>query len=52
MAVVHHGYARTTEDIEVLVERVLDGPRAADPLSMHGFEQASATRPLDEMAEE
>jgi hypothetical protein len=43
VAVVHHGYAGTTEDIEVLV----DGQRLSrlwDALGWSGFERVGATR--------
>lgn len=43
VAVVHHGYARTTEDLDVLVEANAS-PRLDAALSSHGFERASAAR--------
>jgi hypothetical protein len=43
VAVVHHGYARTTEDVDVLVDG--DGcSRLWEALSAHGFEPVSSTR--------
>jgi hypothetical protein len=43
VAVVHHGYARTTEDVDVLVEA--DGLSRLDAaLEAHGFERAAARR--------
>jgi hypothetical protein len=43
IAVVHHGYARMTEDIDVLV--AAEGPAALDPLlAPHGFTRESRTR--------
>ncbi len=43
IAVVHHGYARMTEDIDVLVDAA--GPAALDPLlAHHGFARESRSR--------
>ena len=43
VAVVHHGYARTTEDIDVLVGR--DALEVLEPLlASHGFERVRETR--------
>ena len=43
VAVVHHGYARTTEDIDVLLEN--DGPaRLRSSLASHGFEAVGELR--------
>jgi hypothetical protein len=43
IAVVHHGYPRTTEDIELLVES--DAPvRLKERLARHGFERVSDLR--------
>jgi hypothetical protein len=43
VAVVHHGYARTTEDLDVLVAS--DAPPRIDAhLASHGFERTSAAR--------
>src|SRR5580698_1882814 len=43
VAVVHHGYARTTEDVDVLVEH--DGPvRLRESLASHGFEAVGEVR--------
>jgi hypothetical protein len=43
LAVVHHGYARTTEDVDVLVES--DGPARLRPsLASHGFEAVGEVR--------
>lgn len=43
IAVVHHGYARTTEDIDVLVDA--DAPMRLQPsLASHGFERISDSR--------
>lgn len=43
LAVVHHGYARYTADVDVLVTR--EGSRALDPLlEAHGFERAGPRR--------
>jgi hypothetical protein len=44
LAVVHHGYARTTEDIDVLIERPLDVRRRPSLLASHGFKEVSPTR--------
>jgi hypothetical protein len=43
VAVVHHGYARTTEDIDVLVEAGTAG-RLDAQLPLCGFERAAPTR--------
>ena len=43
VAVVHHGYARTTEDVDVLVEGGAVG-RLAPTIASHGFTQQSAAR--------
>ncbi len=43
VAVVHHGYARTTEDVDVLVEESA-WSRLAEALSSHGFERVSVSR--------
>jgi hypothetical protein len=43
IAVVHHGYARTTEDIDVLVERGASA-RLGEWLARHGFERVSDVR--------
>jgi hypothetical protein len=43
VAVVHHGYARTTEDLDVLVAADA-GPRIDAQLPSHGFERTSANR--------
>lgn len=43
VAVVHHGYARTTEDIDVLVERNAVA-RLEQRLADHGFERTSGSR--------
>jgi hypothetical protein len=43
VAVVHHGYARTTEDLDVLVAADAS-PRIDAHLAAHGFERASASR--------
>jgi hypothetical protein len=43
VAVVHHGYLRTTEDVDVLVAAGAR-PRIDAQLAAHGFEQASASR--------
>ncbi|HEX3345197.1 MAG TPA: hypothetical protein VHS09_11525, partial [Polyangiaceae bacterium] len=43
VAVLHHGYARTTEDIDVLVPTGA-GPRIDAALTVHGFERTSAAR--------
>jgi hypothetical protein len=43
IAVVHHGYARTTEDVDVLVAADAT-PRIDAALASHGFERASAHR--------
>ncbi len=43
LAVVHHGYARTTEDVDVLVES--DGPARLRPsLAARGFEAVGEAR--------
>ena len=43
VAVVHHGYARTTEDVDVVIEA--DGWTRLEPeLASHGFERSSAGR--------
>lgn len=43
VAVVHHGYARTTEDVDVLVES--GAPARLQPsLASHGFERLSEQR--------
>jgi hypothetical protein len=43
VAVVHHGYARTTEDVDVLLES--DGPaRLRASLASHGFEAIGELR--------
>src|SRR5258708_6527651 len=43
VAVVHHGYARTTEDLDVLLES--DGPARLGPsLASHGFEAVGEHR--------
>ena len=43
VAVVHHGYARTTVDVDVLLES--DGPAKLRPsLATHGFEEAGELR--------
>jgi hypothetical protein len=43
VAVVHHGYARTTEDVDVLVAAGA-GPRVDGELTSHGFERTGAAR--------
>ncbi len=43
VAVVHHGYLRTTEDVDVLVAADA-GPRIDAQLVKHGFERTSASR--------
>jgi hypothetical protein len=43
VAVVHHGYARTTEDLDVLVEADA-APRIDAQLAIHGFERTSPNR--------
>jgi hypothetical protein len=43
VAVVHHGYARTTEDLDVLVASDA-APRIDARLASHGFERTSAAR--------
>jgi hypothetical protein len=43
VAVVHHGYARTTEDVDVLVESDA-GVRLQGSLESHGFERVSESR--------
>ena len=43
VAVVHHGYARTTEDVDVLVEAAT-ADRLDPLLPTHGFERLSPTR--------
>jgi hypothetical protein len=43
VAVVHHGYARTTEDVDVLVESDALA-RLPGALESHGFERVSASR--------
>jgi len=43
VAVVHHGYARTTEDVDVLVAGDALG-RIDGALAAHGFERVSASR--------
>ena len=45
LAVVHHGYARTTEDVDVLVEHGAPA-RLATHLASHGFERVSEGRLL------
>jgi hypothetical protein len=43
LAVVHHGYVRTTEDVDILVDR--DASRRLDDLLQeHGFERLSPSR--------
>lgn len=43
VAVVHHGYARTTVDVDVLLER--DGPARLRPsLGSHGFQEEGQLR--------
>ena len=44
IAVVHHGYARTTEDIDVLVEATAPAKLHGASLSAHDFELVSPTR--------
>jgi hypothetical protein len=44
LAVVHHGYPRTTEDIDVLIERPLDQEGSASLLASNGFTQATPNR--------
>ena len=45
VAVVHHGYVRTTRDVDVLLAR--EAAERLDPLlAAHGFERVSATRLL------
>jgi len=43
VAVVHHGYPRTTEDVDVLVEQRAEA-RLDAALASHGFERASERR--------
>ena len=43
VAVVHHGYARTTEDVDVLIDPGL-GASLSPLLATHGFQQVSPTR--------
>jgi hypothetical protein len=43
VAVVHHGYPRTTEDVDVLVEKDADA-RLDAALASHGFERVSERR--------
>jgi hypothetical protein len=43
VAVVHHGYPRTTEDVDVLVESGTS-ERLEAALATHGFERVSAAR--------
>lgn len=44
LAVVHHGYARTTEAIDVLIARPLDVQRTSSLLASHGFTEGSPNR--------
>ena len=43
VAVVHHGYARTTRDVDVLLDQAADA-RLAPLLGAHGFARESRTR--------
>jgi hypothetical protein len=44
VAVVHHGYARTTEDIDVLVDAQAFDALDDDRLAAHGFRRVSRSR--------
>lgn len=44
LAVVHHGYPRTTEDIDVLIERPFDPEALPSLLASNGFSQSSPNR--------